>query len=242
MKVLFSAIAAFAFLVIPAAADGYNWSGVYLGAHAGYASGNMDVVDTDGGVPYGAFNYDPKGAFGGGTVGANWQAGVLVLGVESDLGFLNLNGDRFIASSSPGYHQNATLDGGLYGDATGRVGIAFGRALVYGKGGFAFYDGEAIQATTKPWYTPTGTDMFTGWTYGGGLEYALGDCWSLKAEFLHFDFGSQGGVQEKTSSVGADDPGTPVGYKFHNEHTLDADTIKIGVSYHLGGGDSYPLK
>ena len=61
--------------------------------------------------------------------------------------------------------------GGLYGDLTGRLGYAFGPALVYAKGGFAFFDGEA--KVTIAGDTSTATNTFTGWTLGGGLEYAL---------------------------------------------------------------------
>lgn len=209
----------------------YNWTGAYAGLHAGYAWGDASVVDTDGGVPYGAFDYSASGALGGATLGANYQIDGLVVGIEGDLGYMNLNGDRFIASSSPGHHQDLTLDGGVYGDLTGRLGVALGRTLFYGKAGVAFYDGEAKQQTTKDWYTATGTDTFTGFVYGGGIEHALGDGWSLKLEYLHYDFGSQGGAQTKSSSVGADDPGTPVGYVFHNEHSLESDSVKLGVNY-----------
>jgi len=34
------------------------------------------------------------------------------------------------------------------------------------------------------------SDRRTGWTIGGGLEYALGYGWSAKSEFLYVDFGN----------------------------------------------------
>jgi outer membrane immunogenic protein len=219
-----------------ARADDYEapalWTGAYAGLHAGYGQGGVDVVDTDGGVPYGAFSYEPKGGFGGITLGYNQQFNWLVVGVEVDLGYMDVKGDKVIASSDPAHHQDLTLEGGLYGDFTGRIGIALGRTLFYGKGGVAMYNGEAMQDTTKVWYEPTGTEPFKGFVYGGGIEHSFGGGWSIKAEYLHFDFGSQGGVQEKVISTapGADD-GTPLGYKFHNEHTLEVDTIKGGLNY-----------
>ena len=245
MKVFFSSIAALALMAVPAVSDEtHNWSGLYLGAHAGYAWGNVDVRDTDGGVNPGPFDYTANGAFGGGTVGANWQIGPFVMGPEVDLGYMNLTGSSTIPSSDPNYHQNLTLDGGFYAVAGGRVGVAFGNALIYGKGGWAFYDGQAEQATTKTYYTPTGTDPFSGFAYGGGLEYALRGGWSVKAEFLHFNFGTQGGVQEKTSIPVLPEPddGTLIGDKFHNTHDLSADTVKIGINYKFGGDELSPLK
>jgi len=228
------------------AGEGYNWTGLYVGAHAGYAWGDVSVRDIDGGVDPGPFDYSPDGVFGGGTVGANWQLGAVLVGVEGDLGYLDLSGDKIIGSStgSP-HHQDLTLDGGFYALGAGRLGITFGRTLVYGKGGYAYFDGEAKQATTKDYYSKEGTGSFAGWAYGGGIEQALGGGWSIKAEYLHFDFGSEGGVQEKTSLAtgGEPDDDTPVGSKFHNEHDLDVDTVKIGINYKFGGRDEpLPLK
>lgn len=235
MKALISSVAALALMAIPAAADGYNWSGVYLGAHAGYSWGNVDVTDTNGGVLPGPFSYDASGGFGGGTFGANWQTGPVVFGVEADLGYMDLSGAGIIPSSNPAAHQDITLDGGLYGDVTGRLGFAAGRALFYGKGGWAYYDGEANQVTTNPGYKPTATGAFDGWVYGGGMEYMINDCLSMKVEYLHFAFGEQGGAQTSVS-----DP--PVGFVYNNEHQVDADSIKIGLNYRLGGGDVGALK
>ena len=50
----------------------------------------------------------------------------------------------------------------FFGTVRGRIGYAFDRTLVYGTGGFAYGDGG------------TGSDDFrTGYTAGGGIEYAL---------------------------------------------------------------------
>ena len=219
----------------PAIVEGYNWSGFYAGAHVGGVWGDASVVDTDGGVPYGAFAYSPSGAFGGGTAGFNLTFDRFLVGVEGDLGYMNLTGDRRIASSDPRYHQDLTLDGGLYGDITGRLGVLVTPAtLLYAKGGFAFYDGQAEQATTKPWYKASGTDTFTGYTIGGGIEHFICDRVSIKVEYLHFGFGDEDGSQQKVeSSLPAADDGTPVGYKFHNTHSLSADSIKVGLNYHF---------
>ena len=122
---------------------------------------------------------------------------------------------------SPGHDLNA----GLYGDITARAGISIARhTLVYAKGGYAFFDGEGRQVTTKPGYSPTGTDTFTGWVLGGGIEHAIGHGWSLKAEYLHFDFGHQGALQTSIS-----DP--PIGFQYTNTFSLTVDTVKVGLNY-----------
>jgi outer membrane immunogenic protein len=75
------------------------------------------------------------------------------------------------------------------------------------------------------------TNTFTGWTAGGGIEYALTAAWSIKAEYQHFDFG-----KENSAIIFADDGDT-----FRFSHDLSVNTVKLGLNYHLGHGFE-PLK
>ena len=93
---------------------------------------------------------------------------------------------------------------GLYADITGRLGYALDRTLFYAKGGVAFFDADfkanyAGQSCKTLGTCGTGgpstfnydhSDTLVGWTVGAGVEYALSQSWSLKAEYQHFDFGS----------------------------------------------------
>lgn len=203
-----------------------NWTGFYAGAHIGGAWGDVDVKDTNGGVPPGPFNYSPDGVFGGGTAGYNHQVGSFVFGIEGDIGYMDLSGGTDIPSSDPTKHQDLELDGGTYGDITGRLGVAFGSTLVYAKGGYAFYDGEATQTTTKPGYRTTGTDTFSGWTIGGGVEHFVSSNLSLKVEYQHFNFDTEEGNQTSIS-----DP--PIGFVYKNKTDLEADSVKVGAAYHF---------
>jgi len=45
----------------------------------------------------------------------------------------------------------------------------------------------AFRATTA---SVLQTDRRTGWTVGGGVEYALGCGWSIRGEYLYVDLGS----------------------------------------------------
>lgn len=231
-------ILASAFLLASGAsalAQDLNWTGAYAGAHVGYSWGNASTTDnikdwcTPGDTAciakyVGPFGYGVGGAFGGGTAGYNYQFQGAVFGIEGDLGYMDLSGGRTSESSSPEFHQNETTSGGLYGDITGRAGILLTpQALVYGKGGFAFYDGSSEQKTTKPGFVSHDTGTFTGWVAGGGLEYLLTEKISLKIEYLHFGFGDQGGDQTSTSD----------GYVFSNKTSLDADSVKVGINYHF---------
>src|SRR5262245_21385479 len=118
-------LAAMTGLVIGASAvhAGDRWEGAYVGLHAGYGWGDVSVKDTTGGVAPGPFDYTAKGYLGGATAGYNLQAGIAVVGIEGDIGYLRLKGSGIIPSSDPAQHQDITLDGGLYGDITGRLGF-----------------------------------------------------------------------------------------------------------------------
>ncbi len=153
-----------------------------------------------------------------------------MFGIEGDLGYMDLSGSGATASAHERQQQNLKIDAGLYGDITGRLGVLVTPAtLIYGKGGFAFYDGAAAQTTTNPGYSSQATDTFTGWTAGGGIEYLITPNISIKAEYLHFGFGEQDGSH--TALV--DDSPTPKGYVFQNHTKLDADSVKVGVAYHF---------
>jgi outer membrane immunogenic protein len=212
------------------------WTGLYVGAHAGGTWGDVDVRDTTGGVTPGPFSYDVDGAFGGGTVGYNLQYQSFVIGIEGDLGYMDASGAGVIPSSNPAAHQDITLDGGFYSVAAGRLGVAFGDTLIYAKGGWAYYDGEAGQKTTNPGYVTNPTGAFDGWAYGGGIEYMIARSWSIKAEYLHFDFDTEEGDQTSVS-----DP--PIGFVYKNEHDVEVDTVKVGINYKFGARDEpAPLK
>ncbi len=170
----------------------------------------------------------PMAGFGGGQIGYNYQFNQFVVGVEGDVGYIGLQGKGIIGSAAADHHQDLTLDSGVYGDITARVGYAFGPALIYAKGGYALFGGSAAQTTTNPGYVTTGTSTFSGWTAGGGVEYLIAQNISVKVEYLHFDFGSKGGYQ---TDVG--DLSSPIGYQFCNETSLRFDTAKVGLNYHF---------
>jgi outer membrane immunogenic protein len=211
------------------------WGGFYVGLHAGVAGAEDKVHDIDklnGGA---RFSLTDTAFIGGGQFGYNWQGAMgfsaLVLGVESDIGGIDLQSRKFDPNFPGGTFSG--IQGGLYGDITGRAGITLGQALAYGKAGFAFYDGQAFVDNHLGGFAGGRAfthDTFTGWTAGGGLEFLVTPVWSVKAEYLHFDFGSQNAVLH-----------TPANGTFRYSNDLTADTFTLGVNYHFGSGYA-PLK
>ncbi len=205
-----------------------EWTGFYAGLNAGYASGDVTVRDNlnpaDGVAP-GPFKYSPTGFIGGGHAGYNWQNGAFLFGIEGDLGYIGTTGKGRIGSSVAAAHQDLTLDGGFYGDITGRLGIVSGNWVLYGKGGYAYFDGKSSQTTTNAGFVTNPATGFSGWTAGAGVEWLFAKNVSLKVEYQHFDFGSKIGDQTSITDV-------PVGHVYTNKTDLTFDTVKAGLSYY----------
>jgi opacity protein-like surface antigen len=51
---------------------------------------------------------------------------------------------------------------GWYGDITGRVGVAFDRALIYAKGGWAVYNGKESFSTLAAFTVGNSVGTFLG--------------------------------------------------------------------------------
>ena len=210
-------------LKAPPAPMAWSWTGFYIGADAGVDWSRDSVSPTvpDGSTFPRSNTLNTSGVLGGATLGYNWQAGTFLYGLEGDLGYMGIGG----AKADPlGGTEIDNLQSGWYGDITGRAGITWGNALLYGKGGWAYYSGRGFTTTAIPGFTGANSGAFSGWTAGGGLEYKLSAQWSTKFEYLHYDFGTQSATL--TNGVGTVFP-----YANH----LTMDTVKFGVNYQFGG-------
>ena len=142
------------------AAPGYNWSGLYIGAHVGGAWAGTDF-----------FGNDDVRIMGGGQIGADFQfAAPWVFGIEANYSFVDSRG------AGLAFFGNRNL-----GSVTGRLGYGWGPALLYAKGGFAWADTRQSFG-----FTATGDN---GYTIGGGVEYMLIPNWSVKLEYQYYNFG-----------------------------------------------------
>ncbi len=219
----------------PPPTPAWDWTGFYLGIDVGAAWATDTVSPTNSADP-GTFprsnTLSTSGPLGGATIGFNYQLSSFVFGVEGDFGAMALASS--IADPGSAIAEIDSINNGWYGDATGRLGFAFGPALLYGKGGWAIFGGQGSTTTTFGGYSATQSGNFTGWTYGGGLEYKLGGPWSAKIEYMHFAFGTK---DASLTAVTA----TPVGTVYPYANSLSVDTIKFGLNYTFGMGPLTPL-
>jgi outer membrane immunogenic protein len=160
-----------------------SWNGFYLGVNGGYGLGTSQW--SLNGTPTNIFS--PNGALAGGTLGFNLAISEVLVGLEGDADWAGLDGNvGNCAINTAGAVAACETKNNFLGTARLRVGYQFDRLLPYVTGGAAFGN---ISTGLKP---PASFDStFTaGWTAGVGIEYALTDTWSAKAEYLYVVFGN----------------------------------------------------
>src|ERR1039458_2079568 len=188
----------------------FTWTGFYVGGSAGLISQNTTGTDINGlwdspGDTYGVPGY--SGLFGI-NVGYNYQlSNNIVLGLEADIAWAGLNNTSTnFDITGTGFSVSSKLSS--LGTVRGRIGYAFDRALVCATGGFAFGHVEnatAILRGDPAYYNVSTSGTQTGWTVGGGLEYAVTNNWTVRAETLYVDLG--------TKTTGVNDCGCTFGFK-----------------------------
>ncbi len=199
------------------AVAGHQWTGAYVGAMAGYASANTEMTDIDGYYTTGErFDVDSDNAMIGAVFGINGQSGHWVYGIEAEAGVIAADGSAVQPSS--GGDLVANVDGGLYLSAAGRLGYAWDHWLVYAKAGVAAFDADVslVELGTE---IARADGLTAGAIYGAGLEYAFNDKWSVRAEYLRFD-------------IGSDELVAP-GFNLYEAET-DVDTFRLGITVKLG--------
>jgi outer membrane immunogenic protein len=166
----------------------YTWSGCYVGASAGTSNGSSQHFDGAGVAITNSF--DLSGFIGGGQLGCNWQFGAWVIGIEGDGSAVNKSGQGFELARPTWISETQER---WFVTARGRLGMTWwDKTMLYVTGGGAWAKIDASEwNTVNP--ILTGRQESTtrsGWTVGGGAEYALGYGWSVKGEFLYADFGT----------------------------------------------------
>ncbi len=121
----------------------------------------------------------------------------------------------------------------------GRFGVAFDRLLVYMTGGLAMGGVDVTQAynfVLTPAPVPPAPDHFqyasntsrvlNGWTFGGGVEWAFLDRWSVKAEGGYYDLGT-------ISISSASAPARPASFLLGKTFETRGAFARAGVNFKL---------
>lgn len=203
----------------------FTWTGFYVGLNAGVGwAGSRDVVVTGptpgtSGVLSGGSS---DGTFvGGGQIGYNWQSGAIVYGVEADIQYVDTGGNVNWGIYD-WWAGRGGDDGGYFGTVRARVGYAIDRTLIYITGGLAYGGLNSNPMTGN-------STSNTGWTIGGGVEYAFTNNWTFRVEGLYVDL-SEG----RKTHVFFNPPGgaLPAGtYTATADKGDGAGLLRVGVNY-----------
>ena len=230
-----------------------DWSGFYVGAHAGVARAHAPWLATQpGGAPnitgaldlFEAYNpFDGSGShFAGLAVGYNYMMpSRIVIGAEADISFPStfsaVQGLTTPVIGSATYSDRVEM----FGSARGRVGYDINHWLYYVTGGLAWTHDQFSRTTINPGTfggPQAGTSELIfgdriGWTIGAGAETPVAPGWSVKAEYLYAQFGNRDisfplGSQVFTSDLAVQE--LRVGLNYRPGDDPKSSGVPIGIS------------
>jgi outer membrane immunogenic protein len=168
-------------------AAAYNWSGFYIGGHAGHASGDSDWAFINGTTT----THKVSGFVGGIHTGINWQFNQLVLGIEGSVSLPGMED----ASTCPVATLRCETDIDHFWRAGVRAGLALGPSgnwLLYGTGGFARAYVESRQVLIATGVDTAGDKRHHhGWYGGGGLEWGVAPNFTIGVEGYFVSMGEE---------------------------------------------------
>jgi outer membrane immunogenic protein len=234
----------------------FSWTGCYIGGDIGWGWGRDTIsipnLSFTAGVPLPpdlsipSASADTKGFLGGGQVGCNYQlAPNWVIGIEGDGSAADIKGDLTRSfsffDSDPSVNQFVTITGTAHGktdwlaSVTGRLGWTWDRWMIYAKGGVA-WAGDKFSADIPLFDEHLETSQTrTGWTVGGGVEWAFWNNWSAKLEYDFYDFGTRSLTLTGTFVPIGGTVLTPVVVPgIDVKQTINA--VKFGVNYRFDWG------
>ena len=240
----------------------FTWTGAYFGINAGAAFDNSTrfnltgVTAGDNGVGStrpGTFKNNDDGFTAGGQIGYNYQFGAgglggfggggVVIGLEADAAYIDsAKTGTYGGLSTGGLPSVNNFRSGIdyLGTVRGRLGYAFNQFLIYGTGGFAY--GETFEKASlytagnaaQLRYFGSRSDMQTGYTYGGGVEYALptssflnffkSSAVTIKGEYLRYDLGS-------SSFLAANQLNATTGSAYSVRTKTEGNIVRVGLNY-----------
>ena len=212
----------------------YDWSGLYLGGHLGYAWGTSNWTAAPN-LASSLDMFQPFDAFKGtGSFFAGLQAGYnyvlpnrFVIGAEADASFPSVQNPDGISIggistfSSPVGAESYSETVLSSGTIRGRIGYAPANWLFYATGGFAWtYDRQTLTQLAAGT-----TDMpflwRFGWAAGIGVEAPVARHWTARLEYLFTDYGNSGVLFANA------------GQRFNSD--LSLQELRAGLNYRFGG-------
>jgi outer membrane immunogenic protein len=165
----------------------FTWTGCYIGGNGGGLFAKKDWTVTGTGFAQSSVNINSWVA--GAQLGCNYQMGAVVLGLQGDYDWSNGSASATDASFIPAGSVTDQTSIKSLASVTGRVGYAWDRFMLYGKGGGAWVKDNYTE--TAVGFASSASETRTGWTAGAGGEYAFTDWLTGFVEYDYYDFGTK---------------------------------------------------
>jgi outer membrane immunogenic protein len=197
------------------AAPAYSWEGLYIGGNVGWLgiegvslSGTPSDNTTTalfplgpciaaGACPTSFGSANANSVSGGGQFGFNWQIRNWVVGVEADVQASRANASSTVNVKLPAfapYAATQSIKETEFGTIRGRAGMLLTPTfLAYVTGGFAWAQTQesmtfGFSSLSETAFGTRGSTAIGG-TVGVGVEWALGNNWSVAGEYLYARLG-----------------------------------------------------
>jgi outer membrane immunogenic protein len=208
----------------------FTWTGCYGGLQVGlgtqtdgFAQGNEEGF-------FGGNGANGWGVVAGGQIGCNYQISQLVVGIEGDGLWSSIkNTGGFNEAGVDGFGEQFRTRNSWDADVALRVGAAFDRLLIYGKGGVAWGGFNFRYTETEGGvsdFIENGQNIvLPGVLIGIGMEYAFLPNWTGKIEYNFIAY-SQQPVNFTETEGGVTSP-----IVFSENFGATKQIIKVGVNY-----------
>jgi outer membrane immunogenic protein len=205
----------------------FSWTGCYIGIDVG--GGWVRDRDTETITGTGTVSQfsptstaNPSGVKAGSYLGCDYQfASGFVVGALGDVQWADIRGGgaNFNTLAPPDFYE-PKVD--FEASARARVGYAFDRVLVYATGGAAWLQVKEDDVSPAAGTFQETLKTLTGWTVGGGLDYAFTNNLIGRVEYRYSDFG--------TFSY------NPLVFPgFTENHKITENQVLVGLHYKFGG-------
>jgi outer membrane immunogenic protein len=236
----------------------YSWEGLYIGGNVGWLgiegvslSGTPADSDTlallgpcsaAGACPTSFGRASANSVTGGGQFGFNWQIRNWVVGLEADLQASSANASSTVNVNVPAfgpYFATQTIKETEFGTIRGRAGVLVTPTLfAYATGGFAWAQTHEGMTFGFPSLSATAAlargSTAVGGTVGAGLEWALGNKWSLAGEYLYARFGATSLVfQTAPLGAGCTPGGTPSCQLNVSQSSFGDNVVRLKINYKI---------
>jgi len=219
----------------PPVVQPYDWTGLYVGGHLGYAWGRSNwstppdlASSLDLNQPSDIFTGSGS-YFGGLQIGYDFMlANRVVLGVQLDTSFpgfprhgVSIGGTSIFSTPDIGLasYSESVLHSGT---VRGRIGYAPDNWLFYATGGFAWTYNQLTLTQLADDTTDSPFLWRLGWVAGLGVEWAFAPNWTVNLEYLYTKYGN--------SSVMFPN----AGLQFTSD--LSLQQARASLNYRFGGG------